>query len=105
MIISRLFIVCAIGFAGGIMVQSKVQFSLVAVLLVCASAIIFFVLAGSGKTRKPMALSLGLLSLSAGLFRMHSAVYPNQYEAILKRKTQFEAVIVADVDLRTDRQL
>lgn len=46
-----------------------------------------------------------LVCFCLGMGRMHLANHANEYQGILKTKQQMEAVIVADVDVRPDRQM
>jgi competence protein ComEC len=100
MIKSRVFIGCAVGFAVGILVQSKFQLPPTVTLVSCGIGTALL-----ATSKKHFVAVLWLLCACFGLQRQQLANHANQYQAILKTKQQFEAVIIADVDVRADHQL
>ncbi len=102
---SRVFIGCAVSFAAGILLQSRYEFS-APVILGCGSfAVVALAVAfQSSKTKIIAALIFWLVCFSLGMARMHFAVKHNEYQNIFGAKQQIDAMVVADVDVRTDRQ-
>lgn len=96
---SRLFIICAVCFATGIIVQSIWQLSELIVLLCIATSVIVFAV-----THRFRWAAL-LLCFTLGLLRMQQAMHPNQFQALLNSKQQVDGVIITDPDVRTDKQL
>jgi competence protein ComEC len=103
---SRLFIGCAVSFSAGILLESKFDFSWPRVIL--SGGVVVAAWAVAHQSRKSGVIAvifLWLLCASLGMARMRLAVKPNEYQAILKTKQQLDAVIVADVDVRADKQM
>ncbi len=102
---SRFFIGCSLSLAIGVLLQSMFQFS--GEIILCYGGCVTAVLAvtyQSRKTRIAASLAWWLVFSGIGMMRMRLAAKDSEYQNILDIKQQLDAAIVADVDVRTDKQ-
>jgi competence protein ComEC len=103
---SRFFVIASASFTVGVLLQSHFNFALAPIIGSSMIVGAFFAAAMQSKrTRMATLVSLWSLCLLGGIMRMQLAGNPNEFQAILETKQQLDAVVIADVDVRTDKQL
>lgn len=100
--ISNVFIAASVSFLGGVLTGSLWNFEKLWLYVAAAFGIVLFALA---RDRLRIA-GFCLLVLIVGVFRINAELStPNSFAGWLSEKQDFEAVIIEDIDMRTDRQL
>lgn len=102
---SKIFVGISISFAVGVLVGSLYVVSEPFVFIAAAVlASLFGLVYSTGRTGFLVAI-LFLFFVLAGLWRVQSSKQENEFMSLFNSKQQFEARIVEDIDIRTDKQL
>lgn len=100
---SRVFIICNVGFAVGIFLQSQFHLSLL-YILPCLG---LFVLVGITTYRSRIQLSVYVvffICIILGALRLSWSLDVSEYEEILNTKQKLNGIVGEDIDIRPDRQ-
>jgi len=102
---SSFFVGCSLSLAIGVLLQSMWELNRSGILLYggCVTAVLA-VAYQARTTRILVTLTWWLVFAGVGMVRMRLAVKDNQYKNIIDSKQQLDVIVVADVDVRTDRQ-
>lgn len=103
---SKIFIWISVAFAGGILLGSKFNIERSWLFMVMAFFIGGFALVSIYFAQSVLRWAFFFLFFAClGILRIQASVVPNEFNSSLGQKLSIEGIIVADVDVRTDKQL